>query len=252
MTEEEWRPIPGFENYEASNLGRVRSVTHKAPTSPGRYRTVNGRVRVATPGWKGYLDLVIRVDGVRKNRGVHQLVALAFLGPRPEGASMVCHRDGNNTNNVPGNLYWGTQLDNEQDKRRHGTHHYGKLEHCSRGHSLAGANLQLRNRVIRGRDYQGRVCIACSRARAACAKQGTLDQLQAVSDEVYASILAGAPKLCIRGHRLAISRNKKRPGCGACRSARQHCIKNEAMNDLQEVSDRFYDRLLLQNMAGAA
>lgn len=186
---EEWRPIPGYAGYEASSLGRVRSVDRMVKGGYGLPRTAKGRVRVATPGWKGYLDLVIRVDGVRKNRGVHQLVALAFLGTRPEGATMVCHRDGNNTSNVPGNLYWGTHIDNEQDKRRHGTHHYGKLTCCSREHLLTGANLRIRRRTIRGRDYEGRVCIACQRGRALCASRGILDQLQEVADRYYAEIM---------------------------------------------------------------
>jgi hypothetical protein len=34
-TEEEWRPVPGYENYEASSLGNIRSLD--------RYRELIGR-----------------------------------------------------------------------------------------------------------------------------------------------------------------------------------------------------------------
>lgn len=187
---EEWRPIPGYDGYEASSLGRVRSLDRMVKGGHGHPRKAKGRVRVATPGFRGYLDVIIRVDGVRKNRGVHQFVALAFHGIPPEWAEMVCHRDGNNRNNTPGNLYWGTRLDNEEDRRRHGTHHYGKLKCCIRSHDLAGPNLRLRERTIRGRDYVGRVCIACQRARAFCASRGILHRLQEVSDRYYAEIMS--------------------------------------------------------------
>ncbi len=255
MTEEEWRPIPGYGGYEASDLGRVRSVTRKMVGPCGRPWTLQGRVRVLTPGWKGYLDLTVRVDGVRKNRGVHQLVALAFLGPRPESATMVCHRDGDNTNNVPENLYWGDQFDNERDKRRHGTHHYGGRSCCSRGHELSAFNLRLREKVVNGRRYEERICVACSRARNYCRDGADADQLQAVSDELYAKIQAGDKKLCTRGHDLAITRRASSTGCRACSNALQYLRKKGTPVDpreVQEVSDRHYRAIRSKRLGNAA
>lgn len=51
---------------------------------------------------------------------IHVLVLTTFVGPCPEG--LVCrHLDGNGFNNRLDNICWGTQQDNIEDKRRHGT-----------------------------------------------------------------------------------------------------------------------------------
>ncbi len=42
---------------------------------------------------------------------VHALVALAFIGPRPDGYD-VMHIDGTRTNNAVGNLRYGTRSEN--------------------------------------------------------------------------------------------------------------------------------------------
>jgi len=57
---------------------------------------------------------------------------MAFHGLRPNG-QLVRHLDGNPKNNRAENLAWGTSLDNEADKARHGRnlegvrHHRAKL-----------------------------------------------------------------------------------------------------------------------------
>jgi hypothetical protein len=52
--------------------------------------------------------------------GLHRLVALAFLGPAPEGME-VRHLDGNKRNARLENLTYGTQAENYADRRIHGT-----------------------------------------------------------------------------------------------------------------------------------
>jgi hypothetical protein len=68
----------------------------------------------------GHLWVTLQVDGIRDNYGVHQLVLLAFRGPRPAGME-TRHLDGEPTNNTPGNLIWGTHKANMEDRVRHGT-----------------------------------------------------------------------------------------------------------------------------------
>lgn len=58
-------------------------------------------------------------DGKWVTRYVHQLVCEAFHGPRPPGL-MTRHLDGDPLNNHASNLKWGTQIENEADKDRHG------------------------------------------------------------------------------------------------------------------------------------
>ena len=103
---EEWRPVPGWSQYEASSEGRVRHVRTK---------------RVRTVFWHrtGYGFLVI---GPRKNRqtwGVHQLVAAAFLGGCPPGKE-VNHKDTIKRNNHPSNLEYETRQGNIAHAKLHG------------------------------------------------------------------------------------------------------------------------------------
>jgi hypothetical protein len=52
---------------------------------------------------------------------VHQLVAEAFHGPRPEGQE-VRHKNGKCRDNRADNLHWGTRQQNIMDAIGHGTH----------------------------------------------------------------------------------------------------------------------------------
>lgn len=146
--EEEWRPIPGYEGYEASSLGRVRSLR--------RSRTV---VLRPAPDKKGYgcLSLTRRTGQRGPTRKIHRLIAAAFLGPCPEGL-VVRHVDGNNQNNRITNLAYGTRAENEQDKLRHGTHNHAARTHCPKGHPYDVEN----TRIARS---GWRHCRACERVR---------------------------------------------------------------------------------------
>ncbi len=114
---ENWRPIKGREGaYEVSDHGRVRSLDYR--------RT--GRTEILKPGThrKGYLTVVLCMDGQRKTCKVHALVLEAFVGPRPSG--LVCdHRDANKQNNHASNLHWISYAENAL---RGGAHHKAKLD----------------------------------------------------------------------------------------------------------------------------
>ena len=86
------------ENYEISNLGRVRNKKTK-------------RIISIEHEEKGYCRLSIRVNGVKKHYAIHRLVAIAFI-PNPENKPQVDHIDGNNKNNSVKNLRWVTNKEN--------------------------------------------------------------------------------------------------------------------------------------------
>ena len=114
LVPETWRAISGHPGYEASDQGRVRSIDRM--TADGRCL----RGRVLKP-WtaRGYHCVGL---GKSAKRGVHRLVALAFIGPPPSPKHEAAHADGNPLNNRASNISWSTHAENEQDKRRHGTY----------------------------------------------------------------------------------------------------------------------------------
>jgi hypothetical protein len=76
----------------------------------------------------GYLTVGVCINGVKSRRGVHQLVADAFIGPVPKGY-LVRHLDGNRSNNTPQNLAYGTPRQNAEDRKSHGRYFYGEDHH---------------------------------------------------------------------------------------------------------------------------
>lgn len=120
METEVWKTIPGFDNYKASNLGRVRRV-HVIPASDfGPAKQVDGDLLKATLHHSGYLIIGPYAHGKQYLKGLHQLVMLAFVGEPPEGHE-VLHGDGNKLNCRLGNLSYGTSKQNAADRDRHGT-----------------------------------------------------------------------------------------------------------------------------------
>jgi hypothetical protein len=100
-----WVPFAGGD-YAISDDGRVQRLTH------GR-RTFAGRMLKLTPKTCGYLKVSPVILGKNVHFYVHDLVAEAFIGPKPEGAE-VNHKDGNKHNNWHENLEYVTHLGNMQ------------------------------------------------------------------------------------------------------------------------------------------
>jgi len=103
----------------------------EVPGHPGLLARSDGRVigpkgrPLGRPN-QAYVSVHVRKpDGRATTVGAHVLVALAFLGPRPDGHE-VAHRDGNPTNGRPENLRWSTHVDNMADKVQHGTEQSGE------------------------------------------------------------------------------------------------------------------------------
>ena len=94
MEQEIWKSIKGYENYEVSNLGRIKSLKY-------------GKEKILKPvkNKYGYLQVVLCGDGKIKNFKIHQLVASAFI-PNPLGFTEINHKDENKINNVVSNIEW--------------------------------------------------------------------------------------------------------------------------------------------------
>lgn len=100
MEEEYFIDIPGYEGiYQASNLGRVRSV-RRTQIYNGRRITMEGKMLKPRVNKKGYGRLVLYKNKESHDIGVHQLVAMAFLGHIRCGQDIVPdHIDGDKMNN---------------------------------------------------------------------------------------------------------------------------------------------------------
>ena len=105
---EKWRRVPGWPDYEVSNLGRVRRHVVKVLTS-----------------WasKDRYPSVCLPRGQR--RYIHRIVLEAFVGKAGEGQE-ARHLDGNRGNARLDNLKWGSRHQNMADRVSHGTSNRGE------------------------------------------------------------------------------------------------------------------------------
>jgi HNH endonuclease/NUMOD4 motif len=95
----EWRTIPGWPDYQASNAGDIRRNGHNhTPTT-----------------CKGYLRVNFCVNNIHHSFLVHRLVAMAFI-PNPEGKPEIDHINRIKTDNRVENLRWATR--GEQNMNR--------------------------------------------------------------------------------------------------------------------------------------
>jgi hypothetical protein len=132
MSEIEWRPIPGWEDYyEVSNHGEIRSLDRVVTDG----KVFRGKPKALKLGNNGYVHTSLYRGGQAKYSTVHRLVMLTFVGPRPVGHD-ICHRNGVRVDNRVENLYYGTRSENNLDKRAHGTDHNAKKTHCKHGHEF--------------------------------------------------------------------------------------------------------------------
>lgn len=76
MINEEWRPINGFDYYEVSNYGKVRSIDHTV-FAGNRVRFVKGRERILNKNRSGYLKVHLTNGTLNYSvsKTVHRLVA---------------------------------------------------------------------------------------------------------------------------------------------------------------------------------
>lgn len=105
---ETWKEIPGFDGYEISSHGRVRSSKRK--------RECILKPRITHDGYVWYN---LHVNGKGYSKRAHRLAAEAFV-PNPLEKGTVNHIDGNKLNNSIENLEWATREEQMQHAYEHG------------------------------------------------------------------------------------------------------------------------------------
>jgi hypothetical protein len=126
MTTENWKTIPGFNSYEASDLGRIRSRRPQhGPTKSGE-RTSEWRVLSGSIGSRGYRKYLMMDDeGTKRTMNGHILVLETHIGNRPIGM-VGRHLNDHKTDNRLENLEWGTHAENMSDAKRNGCNPRGE------------------------------------------------------------------------------------------------------------------------------
>lgn len=112
-SKEIWKDIPDFEGfYQASNLGRLRSVDRITNRKDGTKVLSEGKI--LNPALdSGYRRLALCKHGKRKPYFVHQLIAITFLSYNLNNKELsVDHIDGNKENNNLTNLQIITNREN--------------------------------------------------------------------------------------------------------------------------------------------
>jgi len=119
--------IPDVPGYLVDEVGEIWSAK---PGCGGRYKSVH-RIK-SYRDRRGYAQVSLHTETrVRKRFAVHDLVARAFLGPRPTGL-VVCHRNDDPADPRPENLYYGTQKDNIQQALSRGRMTHGDRSHLAK------------------------------------------------------------------------------------------------------------------------
>ena len=107
---EVWEKIKGFEDYEISNLGNVKSLPKVLKNRFGFYNSKE-KILNSNIGFGGYRFQKIK----NKTYSIHRLVAEHFL-EKPIDKNIVNHKDLNILNNNVNNLEWVSNREN--------THHF--------------------------------------------------------------------------------------------------------------------------------
>ena len=92
-----WKLVKGYEDYQISNLGRVKLINYRN----------TGKSRILKPiiNSRGYYNIGLTNKESRKTLAIHKLLAIAFLDFIPCGSELVIdHIDHNSLNNSLDNL----------------------------------------------------------------------------------------------------------------------------------------------------
>lgn len=109
---ETWKDVPGFPDYQVSDMGRIRSKS--------RLKTEWKILAHKNKHKYSYMYVTLVRGSVHKRFRLHRLIAEVFLGAS-EIKRHVLHINGNSRDNRLANLKYGTQIENYADMIRHKT-----------------------------------------------------------------------------------------------------------------------------------
>ena len=134
--DEEWRDIPNYPGYQASNLGRIRS-------------TKNKEIKVLKQFEKlyGYYKVNLFINGVSNTMSVHRLVLMSFNGLPMKGEECD-HINRNPSDNRIENLRWVTRSQNALNKKPYGFSKYKGVSTITESRERLDGSIYTRKRII--------------------------------------------------------------------------------------------------------
>lgn len=108
---ERWSDIPGWEGfYQASNMGRVKSLARTVPRPKRGDLHLKERILRYATNSRGYRQVSLSRNCKGTSVSIHQLVAAAFLGPA--NGKEVNHISADKADNSLANLEYVTHNEN--------------------------------------------------------------------------------------------------------------------------------------------
>lgn len=116
--EEIWKDIPGFHGYQASNLGRIKSLKY------GKEKFIGSKTKMPN----GYVRCNIHIKN--KTYTIGRLILSAFIRPSNNGEECD-HIDRNPENNNLSNLRWVSRTENLLNRGNYGNSKLKGVSKCS-------------------------------------------------------------------------------------------------------------------------
>lgn len=116
-----WKQIYGFENYEISSSGEIRSIERKDRLG----RRWGSKPIKSFVLKNGYVYTQLSRHGRGHTVKIHRLLANTFFGPRKYPEYEVGHLNGIRNDNRLENLKWCTRPENQRHRTIHGTANSG-------------------------------------------------------------------------------------------------------------------------------
>ena len=110
---ETWKDIRGFDGYQVSDKGRVRSLNKVTNTERHGARHWKDRIlKQKISRLDGRARVCLWENGKEHTLLVHRIMATTFLGEPNDPKMTVNHIDGNPLNNILENIEWVSRADN--------------------------------------------------------------------------------------------------------------------------------------------